>query len=149
MEKEVKKLVIKGMQAEMPTCFIARLALLLSESEINALVNGVPESVTDFNLEHFTSALEEGGKVITKAEILEVDLNGVRIRYHYQNKIYFRSQEELDHFNNTHERFLNGDKYYYDHPVGDYNIETLDLEDWNSRRFSLKEAESFCNIIYL
>lgn len=110
MNKIIKNYVINGMMAECKEVFLERLALLLSEKDLDLLTTGVAINATIVNSKELAAKLvNSANRVFKSAEVVSVAPNGeVEVNYKYVELLHFTTQEDVAIYKKTGSTYSNG-----------------------------------------
>lgn len=146
MNTTVKKIVLENMVSSNKEALINRLAYILEDNQLDAIVEGIPmNAVLKDNALHFiTDDVANKNIDIFKVEVKYVGISEIGIKYFYKRTFWFKTEEDAAAYDGT-DASLRGiqysssesETYKYARPAG---------TDYNSRSYSIERASEFCDI---
>lgn len=146
MNKTVKKIALESMFASNKEALINRLAYILEDNQIDAVVEGIPTNAVlkDNALRFITDDVANKNIYIFKVEVKYVCISEIGIKYFYKRTFWFKTEEDAAAYDGT-DASLRGiqyslsesETYKYARPAG---------TDYNSRSYSIERASEFCDI---
>lgn len=146
MNTTVKKIVLENMVSSNKEALINRLAYILEDNQIDAIVEGIPMNAVlkDNALRFITDDVANKNIDIFKVEVKYVGISEIGIKYFYKRTFWFKTEEDAAAYDGT-DASLRGiqysssesETYKYARPAG---------TDYNSRSYSIERASEFCDI---
>ena len=146
MNTTVKKIVLENMVSSNKEALINRLAYILEDNQIDAIVEGIPMNAVlkDNALRFITDDVANKNIDIFKVEVKYVGISEIGIKYFYKRTYWFKTEEDATAYDGT-DASLRGiqynssesETYKYARPAG---------TDYNSRSYSIERASEFCDI---
>lgn len=146
MNTTVKKIVLENMVSSNKEALINRLAYILDDNQIDAIVEGIPTNamLKDNALRFITDDVANKNIDIFKVEVKYVGISEIGIKYFYKRTFWFKTEEDAAAYDGT-DASLRGiqysssesETYKYARPAG---------TDYNSRSYSIERASEFCDI---
>lgn len=146
MNTTVKKIVLENMVSSNKEALINRLAYILEDNQIDAIVEGIPMNAVlkDNALRFITDDVANKNIDIFKVEVKYVGISEIGIKYFYKRTYWFKTEEDAAAYDGT-DASLRGiqysssesETYKYARPAG---------TDYNSRSYSIERASEFCDI---
>lgn len=146
MNTTVKKIVLENMVSSNKEALINRLAYILEDNQIDAVVEGIPTNAVlkDNALRFITDDVANKNIDIFKVEVKYVGISEIGIKYFYKRTYWFKTEEDAAAYDGT-DASLRGiqysssesETYKYARPAG---------TDYNSRSYSIERASEFCDI---
>lgn len=146
MNTTVKKIVLENMVSSNKEALINRLAYILDDNQIDAVVEGIPTNAVlkDNALRFITDDVANKNIDIFKVEVKYVCISEIGIKYFYKRTYWFKTEEDAAAYDGT-DASLRGiqysssesETYKFARPAG---------TDYNSRSYSIERASEFCDI---
>lgn len=146
MNTTVKKIVLENMVSSNKEALINRLAYILEDNQLDAIVEGIPMNAVlkDNALRFITDDVANKNIDIFKVEVKYVGISEIGIKYFYKRTFWFKTEEDAAAYDGT-DASLRGiqysssesETYKYARPAG---------TDYNSRSYSIERASEFCDI---
>lgn len=146
MNTTVKKIVLENMVSSNKEALINRLAYILEDNQIDAVVEGIPTNAVlkDNALRFITDDVANKNIDIFKVEVKYVGISEIGIKYFYKRTFWFKTEEDAAAYDGT-DASIRGiqysssesETYKFARPAG---------TDYNSRSYSIERASEFCDI---
>lgn len=146
MNTTVKKIVLENIVSSNKEALINRLAYILDDNQIDAVVEGIPTNAVlkDNALRFITDDVANKNIDIFKVEVKYVGISEIGIKYFYKRTFWFKTEEDAAAYDGTDASLRRiqyssseSETYKYARPAG---------TDYNSRSYSIERASEFCDI---
>lgn len=147
MNTTVKKIVLENMVSSNKEALINRLAYILEDNQIDAVVEGIPTNAVlkDNALRFITDDVANKNIDIFKVEVKYVGISEIGIKYFYKRTFWFKTEEDAAAYDGT-DASIRGIQYSSSESETYKFARPAGTADYNSRSYSIERASEFCDI---